>query len=101
MTPNNVQYRRLVQDLALSAGGLFAVVFVGYILEGHCVVHVTSNHMPSGMIIGGTRSTEKVQQYNFINLFWLASGQAQVNNFIGYAPSLGLIIGGTPSGLYC
>ena len=37
----------------------------------------------------------------WVHFFGPVSGKTKVDSFIGYAAHLGLIRGGTPSGLYC
>ena len=38
---------------------------------------------------------------NWVHFFGPVNGKTKVDSFIGYAAHLGLIRGGTPSGLYC
>ena len=37
----------------------------------------------------------------WVHFFGPVNGKTKVDSFIGYAAHLGLIRGGTPSGLYC
>lgn len=40
-------------------------------------------------------------QQKWVHFFGPVNGKTKVDSFIGYAAHLGLIRGGTPSGLYC
>ena len=42
-----------------------------------------------------------VGQQKWVHFFGPVNGKTKVDSFIGYAAHLGLIRGGTPSGLYC
>ena len=50
----------------------------------------------TGVTVGRRRVKKK-----WVHFFGPVNGKTKVDSFIGYAAHLGLIRGGTPSGLYC
>lgn len=42
-----------------------------------------------------------IRAEKWVHFFGPVNGKTKVDSFIGYAAHLGLIRGGTPSGLYC
>lgn len=42
-----------------------------------------------------------MKKQKWVHFFGPVNGKTKVDSFIGYAAHLGLIRGGTPSGLYC
>ena len=62
-------------------------------LVHYCDRDPDGNRQANGIIL---RSDEK-----WVHFFGPVSGKTKVDSFIGYAAHLGLIRGGTPSGLYC
>jgi len=61
---------------------------------------MVSSYPHSGRIcVGGYQIVHGVQKW--VHFFGPVNGKTKVDSFIGYAAHLGLIRGGTPSGLYC
>ena len=46
-------------------------------------------------------ATQETHGKKWVHFFGPVNGKTKVDSFIGYAAHLGLIRGGTPSGLYC
>ena len=56
----------------------------------------------NGFFLIQTVSQELIEDIQkWVHFFGPVSGKTKVDSFIGYAAHLGLIRGGTPSGLYC
>lgn len=88
---------------------LFVALGVGGVLPAEAKekpVVVGKGAVPVGLIRPSTSVTAVegatyVGSQKWVHFFGPVNGKTKVDSFIGYAAHLGLIRGGTPSGLYC